>query len=345
MDFLILYEHKVRELENACLLKLELTRRGYEVEICNINADIEVRHLLGAKPKVIITPWLYSDRTVSFIHTKFGHVERIVNLQYEQVLSRKWEAVGYHTPKGMAQKGYHICWGQGTRMRLLNAGVCPENIVLTGSIQMDLLKPEFSGYYYTRDEVAQLYDINPTKKWMLYISSFTLASASRRKVDSLAKTVNTDVDDLFYSMKLSKEETIKWIERFLMENQDFVFIYRPHPNESGDIDLDRLANEYQNFRVISDLSVKQWIKVSDHIYTWISTAISEAYFANKTCNILRPIPLSEDLDMVIYRNARTITSFAEFEESVAGENSEFPLDARVLDFYYGGASNFVCIYL
>ena len=33
VDFLIIYEHKVRELENMCLIKYELERRGYTVEI------------------------------------------------------------------------------------------------------------------------------------------------------------------------------------------------------------------------------------------------------------------------------------------------------------------------
>ena len=40
LDFLFIYEHKVRELENLCLLKYELDRRGYRTKIIHIeNAE------------------------------------------------------------------------------------------------------------------------------------------------------------------------------------------------------------------------------------------------------------------------------------------------------------------
>lgn len=51
VDFLIRYEHKIRELESVMLLKLELERRGYTVGlVCNY----EHRH--DYEPKVLIVP-------------------------------------------------------------------------------------------------------------------------------------------------------------------------------------------------------------------------------------------------------------------------------------------------
>lgn len=35
-DFLFIYEHKVRELENLCLMKYELDRRGYKLRLCTL---------------------------------------------------------------------------------------------------------------------------------------------------------------------------------------------------------------------------------------------------------------------------------------------------------------------
>ncbi len=32
LDYLFIYEHKMREFENLCLLKAELENRGYSVE-------------------------------------------------------------------------------------------------------------------------------------------------------------------------------------------------------------------------------------------------------------------------------------------------------------------------
>ena len=36
-DFLLMYDHKVRELDNLCLLKYELDKRGYRTKILYIN--------------------------------------------------------------------------------------------------------------------------------------------------------------------------------------------------------------------------------------------------------------------------------------------------------------------
>ncbi len=42
LDFLFIYEHKVRELENLCLMKYELDRRGYKTKIVYVDdADMD----------------------------------------------------------------------------------------------------------------------------------------------------------------------------------------------------------------------------------------------------------------------------------------------------------------
>ena len=55
LDFLFIYEHKVRELENLCLMKYELDRRGYRTKIVYIDdaknalADNPIYHVLAYK--------------------------------------------------------------------------------------------------------------------------------------------------------------------------------------------------------------------------------------------------------------------------------------------------------
>ena len=53
LDFLILYEHIVREYESITLLKAELERRGYTAEIRQLLAKKERRLYKEDKPKVV----------------------------------------------------------------------------------------------------------------------------------------------------------------------------------------------------------------------------------------------------------------------------------------------------
>ena len=54
LDFLILYEHTVREYESDLLLKLELERRGYKVEIRQLLDPKHLRLFRQDKPEVLV---------------------------------------------------------------------------------------------------------------------------------------------------------------------------------------------------------------------------------------------------------------------------------------------------
>ena len=54
LDFLILYEHTVREYESDLLLKLELERRGYTAEIRQLLDPKHLRLFGKDKPEVLV---------------------------------------------------------------------------------------------------------------------------------------------------------------------------------------------------------------------------------------------------------------------------------------------------
>ena len=93
IDFLILYEHKERELENACYLSVLLKNRGYSVKVACIYSFIRFKY----RPKVLVVPHLYDDKQVFDFITKYGDRKcSVVNLQYEQILSKndeKWRVL------------------------------------------------------------------------------------------------------------------------------------------------------------------------------------------------------------------------------------------------------------
>jgi surface carbohydrate biosynthesis protein len=332
IDFLILYEHKARELENDCLLKYELERRGYSVEILNIHNLKRARYLFQLKPRVILTSALYDDEDFHYhVNTIVGEAHKIVNLQWEQVLSKKWLKVGFHNPKGKAAYATHICWGPETYERLKNVGV--NNPVITGPIQTDFLQERFVNYYLDKEEIKRMFNIK-TERIMLYISSFTLANESDEFLSVMSERIDSNVNDIKEVMAVTKKETLKWFDRILAERKDITYIYRPHPGELIDTSLLELQTKYENFKVIDEFSVKQWIIVTDKTFTWLSTAIVEGILANKSCGILRPVQVDQEIETLIYKDANMITSYEDFKDEIDKEISETPIEREVILKYY-----------
>ena len=92
LDFLFVYEHKVRELENLCLMKYELDRRGYRTKIVYID---DAKNALADNPvyhaKVLCTMSCYDNYTL-FWHTKhFVKFEKVIDLQWENIVYAKDE--------------------------------------------------------------------------------------------------------------------------------------------------------------------------------------------------------------------------------------------------------------
>ena len=59
LDFLILYEHVVREYESILLLKAELARRGYTVELRQLLDRKKLKYFTLKKPKVLVSSCMY----------------------------------------------------------------------------------------------------------------------------------------------------------------------------------------------------------------------------------------------------------------------------------------------
>ena len=334
MDIVIFYEYKERELTNACLLKCELEKRGYKVEITKVYESF-IPFL--EKPKLIITPFLYHNIDVEiFTSYFFQPVDKILNLQYEQLISKRWLKAGFHCPKGMAKNAIHICWSESIKKRLKKTGINNKNLIVTGDLKTDFGRPQFKEFFRSKKVLAEEFNINSKKEWVLFISSFTLPNAPDHVIDDLSNKILGDGSEFKNLMVKSKKHIIDWIKLFLIEHNEKEFIYRPHPNEARfeDTELIKLAEEYPNFHFISNYSVQEWIINSEFINTWISTSIIDAYFMNKHCNILRPLQVNDDIDIPILSNAQHISSYEEFERSNTKQKTEFPIPTEHIEKCY-----------
>lgn len=336
-DFLINYEHKARELDSVCLIKAELERRGYTVDLsCPYDED-RIRQVQRRNAEVVLASALYNDSCLHyFVYSLAGFCRKVVNLQWEQSLTNQDESDPsfYQNPKEHAKEALHLCWGEEAKNRLLRAGVSSDNAVVVGPVQMDTLRPEFNDFYFDKNDIGQQFGLDVTKDWVLFISSFTFVNMTDEEYSNELNCMGPRLDDFRHLSIISKQEIINWLKLAINKYPEKLFIYRPHPSENGDESLLEIEAKHQNFRIVKDLSVKQWIKCSDKILTWYSTSAAEVFFSGKSCSILRPVEIPYEWEVSIYRNARMISKVESFLQDLEINEGPFPLDAALIYSYY-----------
>lgn len=338
MDFLILYEHTVREYESDLLLKLELERRGYTAEIRQLLDPKEWRLFHKDKPEVLVASCMYdNDGINSHVYNNIGRCNKIVNLHWEQMLSDTQEEGVWFNMGGNAKRCVQTCWGQRTAKRLQAHGMDAKNTPVTGAVMMDFLRPEFAGYFKDKAALCEEFGLDPEKQLHLYISSFGYASMSEQEVAELSKMAGTDFTGFAKTNRISMEETLRWFDNYLAEHPEVELVYRRHPSEWNSPALETLAAKRKNFHVIFADSVKQWIVAADSISIWMSTAIAEVYMTGKSCHILRPVPIEHEYDPVIYKGAACVTSYDQFTAAMtdsASSKPPFPIEKEVIEGYF-----------
>ena len=335
-DILFTYQHKPREIEVLCLLKLELEKRGHTVDFtCTFKADRIFSFF--RKTRLVVSSAMYNDDVLWFmVYDIAGFVDKVINLQWEQVLSNSDEADPscFHNPNGYAREVLHLCWGEAPHNRIVSAGVPATKAPVIGAIHLDFLLPEFESYFLDRQNLALKFNLDSKKEWSIFISSFTMHNMTEEELNQLLEYYGDEILELKRLTILSKMHILIWIESVLTEFPDKIFIYRPHPDETTDESLKEVEKKYKNFVIIPDLSVKQWIKCSDRIYTWYSTSVAEIEKAGKGFDILRPVEIPSVYDVSIYRGAKFLTSQDGFRSSLLADHQEMPLDSTILHNYY-----------
>ena len=245
----------------------------------------------------------------------------------------------YHNPKQNAKNALHLCWGNKTRVRLESGGISSSNIAVVGAIHLDFLRRDFLGSYMDKKEIAKKFSLNHEKKWFLYISSFNFVNMTDEEFKQNLECYGDEAVTMRNVSIKSKKQTLQWLEEALQKFPDIEFIYRSHPAENGDPLLDILIDKYDNFHVIGELSVKQWILVCDRICTWYSTSIAEIFFAGKNCIILRPVSIPEKYEISLYRDCNKVTSKEMFFRFLKEENEGFPIKDSLIYEYYNYDKN------
>lgn len=337
LDFLFIYEHKVRELENLCLMKYELDRRGYKTQIIYID---DAANAIADRPiyyaKVVCTMACYDNYTL-FWHTKeFVKFDKVIDLQWENIVYEKDEhrEGAYKNYLGIGKEVVHVSWGKQNVKRLLEAAHLDERKVkLTGHVGMDFLREPLCRYYLSREELFAKYDLPTDKQVILFASPYYGDSLSREYIANMCYRFGEDWLEYYKFMCESQKIVLGWFERLCMKNKDIIFIFRPHPGHPS-IMAEQLAEKCSNFRIISGESVKQWIVTCDGVYTGNSSVVVEAYFAQKMCQLLFPLPTTPGFELKMISNSEKITTEEEFLRSADGKQERFPTPRESIEEVY-----------
>ncbi len=336
IDFLIIYEHKVRELENMCLIKYELERRGYKVLIKHIEDE---EALEAVKPiyhaKVVMTMACYQNASLEW-HTKdFVSFDKVIDMQWENIVYPKDEKAGvFKNYTGIGREVVRVSWGEANRRRLLEAAhMEPRNIKLVGHVGMDFLRDELKGYYRSKEDLFAEYGLPMDKKVLLFASPFYADNLTEEYIADMCRRHGDDWRDYYDFMMRSERAILEWMEKLCKSRDDILLIYRPHPGHIGR-HMAEVAGRCDNFKVISELSVKQWIIASDMIYTGNSSTIVEAFFAGRMCHLLFPCEVTEGYEHHLISKGRKITTYEEFEKTLDEENPEFPIERDIINDIY-----------
>lgn len=369
LDLLICYEHKAREYLYYSLIKYEMQRRGYSVKMCHYSFRNHWIYQIFSKPRVVMGPWghnnvmfpgEYENTMVDWcMDTLRGRANYYINMQMEQVF-RSDKAKG-NVNLNTQENTFNICWGTLRKQQLLEMGFREDRLLLTGAVHLDCLRPEMKGLYREKSEIAQTYQLDVHKKWVLFISGFVFASKSinmmKKEANQLIHSgVDMSVEDILRDREvsvLSQYVIMDWIEKYLSEH-DIIFIYRPHPGEFETECVKRVHKKYPyNFYFVREEPIQQWITVSDFVMLWNSTAIAEVFTAQKKCCIVQPFPLSSNLEPPLMDDGHLIENFDEFKEELEGDWTfdidQFPIKKEYISNYYLSSENpayiNVCDYL
>ena len=125
-----------------------------------------------------------------------GPLAHLVNLGWEQILNKL--DVGMKTPRDDVSRSrvFHICWTREHQDFLAKNGIEPDHLPLTGNPVMKLYDDPYRSYFKSREQLARLYELDGTKKWVLFPESYQFAFFSDEHLKLLVVQQNADADFL-----------------------------------------------------------------------------------------------------------------------------------------------------
>ena len=337
LDFLFVYEHKVRELETLCLVKYELDKRGYKTEIRYIE---DAENALAVKPfihtKVLLVMACYDNHALAWQVKDYVKFDKIIDMQWENIVYPKDEdrEDAFKNYKEIGQDVVRVSWGRQNERRMLQtAHMDPKKLKVIGHAGMDFLRYPLSRYYLDREELFAKYHVPTDKKVILFASPYYGDQLDETYIADMCSRFGDNWVDYYRFMCDSQKQVLSWIEEICKADDNLFFIFRPHPGHPSHC-AEEVEKKCSNFKIISGESVKQWIVTCDKVYTGNSSVVVEAFFAKKMCQLLFPLPVTEGFELKLISDSAKLRDYDSFRNSVYAEQEEFPTPLESIEEIY-----------
>lgn len=338
VDFLFVYEVRNREIDSICLLGAYLEIKGYTVAYINSWDSLYILPE-DITAKVVVLSAAYNNGTYKYFTSRAKSFQKAINLQWEQVLTNY---VRYSKEKtswdysGVALHTRHICWGEDNKEYLQRKfGVNEKYLKVCGYLPLDFYREEFKPTTIDRESLYNHYGLDVNKKTILFVSSFSVIGLPKSE-----EAMNTE-ERRMNEKKIHWESQaiiMEWFEQFAHNYPSYQIVYRPHPAEAKNQKLISKTKEIENFYVIQDESIRNWIQNCDIICNWMSTSMIEMYASGKKTILMRPVHIPHELDMDIFTkgDCESVNTYEHFCQAVFDEKQEysFPINKQDLLYYY-----------
>ena len=218
----------------------------------------------------------------------------------------------------------HVSWGNNYTQKLLKVGCRLDSIIQSGNPRLDFYKSDLKKLSKSKEELANTYNLDKNKKWILFIAnSFHLLSSNQIKIN-IAKGV--DIEGQISVSIANRNTFLEYVDDYLGKNDDVIFIYRPHPSyahlDKETPEINELSRKHKSFRCISENSIRDWIINSDKSMSFHSTSVIECSIANTPFYLFRTTPLSLEMDYRFFKNYKyTIGDKEGFLESLKNDGN------------------------
>jgi surface carbohydrate biosynthesis protein len=299
IDVLFLVEHVDRELDLVTCLMQKL-ESGFGITSQARGYYHDFRHNLTLwNPKVVVFPFFYGADHLQPIQytTRWPHAH-LVNLGWEQILNKL--DVGMKIPRDEVSRSrvFHVCWTREHREFLAKNGVEPSHLALAGNPVMKLYDDPYRSYFKSREQLAKLYELDSTRKWVLFPESYQFAFFSDDHLKALVAQQNANENFLSQAKgycERSLRQLFMWINE--LRGNDTIFILRPRPSTTRDQMFNFLhrtvRNPSANLKIIKAETAREWILAADHVMSSHSTTLIEAALAGKPIHRFSPEPYPE----------------------------------------------------
>ena len=339
VDFLFIYEVLNREMDSICLLGAYLERRGYSVAYLN-TWDTMYNQLPEYRAKVAVLSACYDDGAYAFFTGYANRFEKVINMQWEQVLmngaTRKNAKTDWDFSGETPAETRHVCWGENNRQYLMRRYGFPEkNLRVCGYLPLDFYRPEFREATEKREDLFTRFGLDPVKKTVLFISSF--ADLGKPAVEQAAlRDDELDGKENIELQEKSQEVILDWFRHLAAEDRALQIVYRPHPAEADNAALRQCEKDVPNFHVVNKESIRNWILNSDILCNWKSTSMIETFVSGKKTVILHPTEIPFALNMPFFQEGhyRAAHSYEEMKEQIDAEDADYPIEKDLLLQFY-----------